>query len=90
MDQAQNDTQAQFLKCAGELDRVENTYKVSMWQTKLTKRRVDNGCWDGYIVRCRLVVVCNGEPKFLIAYLEKDKQKVWNERRQGPQCETSL
>ena len=89
MEQAQHDTQALFLKCAGELDRVDNTYKVSTWETTLTKRRVENGCWDGYHARSALVVVYNCAPKVVLAYLDKDKQKVWNVRRQSSQCEIS-
>ena len=77
------------MKCAGELNRADNTYKVSTWETTLTKRRVENGCWDGYHVKSALAVVYNGVPKVVMAYLEKDRQKVWNARRQESQCALS-
>ena len=78
-----------MLKRAGELDCADNTYKVSTWETTLTKRRVENGCWDGYHVRCAFVVVYNCEPKVVTAYLEKDKQKVWHEGGEHHECELS-
>ena len=55
------------MKCAGDLDRADNTHKVSTWETTLTKRRAANGYWDGCHALRALVVVYNGEPNVVIA-----------------------
>lgn len=89
VDRAQSDMQAQLMTCAGELNRADNTYKVSTWAPTLTKHRVENSCWDGYHVKSVLAVVDNVAPEVVIAYAETDKQKVWNSRRQASQCEIS-
>ena len=77
------------MKCAGELDQSTKEYTVSTRESTLTRRRVQNGCWNGYHVQSALVVIYNCVPKILIAYMEKDKQRVWNHRLRAPQGEIS-
>ena len=50
---------------------------------------MQNGCWNGYNVQSALVVIYNCTPKILFAYLEKDKDKVWNNRLKASQGEIS-
>ena len=90
MDKAKTDQQVYFMKCAGELDHATNKYVVSATETQLTKRRVHNGCWNGYHVQSAMVAIYNCRPKIVIAFLEKDKQRVWNYRLQASQGSKEL
>jgi hypothetical protein len=45
---------------------------------------------ERYHVRSALVVIYNCKPKILIAFLSKDKARVWNYRRSEPRVKSDV